>query len=311
VHDIFCSSIKVLSSHRIFSFLMYVTASQASSGNVLTCVFMYFPSLYTCWIVTQNLPDSDNRNVTILGDHFFPNHDDSSVEKVFILESGISFIVTEFFTKFENLLDFEIHNSGLTRIQSHSFAKASKLETIKIDFGVLRTIEANAFLGASSVKFLDLKLNDIRDLHEDSFNGLVSLQTLMMENNVVRNLPANLFRSMVNLESVSMANNYINTLDGKLFVNSPKIVSIDFTRNQIIEVGDEIIDGLDNLELFNLMRNRCVDNAWVVDDITLKDDIRNGMKVCFDNFNAVKRTRVEIRGKMMISDDYDNEIVSF
>jgi hypothetical protein len=282
-----------------------------TAENILTCDTTNRGSIYSCLINGQSLPDCDDRNVTVVMNHWVNLNDDSVQQLLYFCGNQIPFIVKEFFVKFANMLQVSIQCSGLLRIRSNDFESAANLKNLIIEFSPLHSIESNAFLGAFSLEELDLRFNEIQFIQEDSFDGLVSLRTFMLENNAIRHIPRNLFRSMVNLKAVFLSNNLIETLDGRLFANSPRLSFIDFLGNRIIEIGDEIVDQLDDLEFFNLVRNRCADEFFAVTDETSKDEIRQGLSECFDNFNSVKRSNVEIRGRITISDDYDNKIVSF
>jgi hypothetical protein len=292
----------------IFILLTAVFAASSANESTLNCRYTGFNGVYSCFVERQSIPDSENR-VVITGAHA-PTASDSDVRLVILRnDNQIPFIVREFFTKFVNLFRFSKLSSGLTRIAAGDFQNATNLEVLIINFNPLRSITANSFVGASSLLHLDLQSNQIQRIHSDSFNGLPKLQTLMLEENSLANLPTNVFRSLISLEVVYMADNFITALDSRLFINNPKISMLDFYRNRINEVGTSFVDGLTELKFLSLLENRCVNEAWFDGERISTEELREGLDECMKNFKAVKRSNVEIRGKVTISDEYGNELL--
>lgn len=282
------------------------TAAQTQNVN---CVFWTVNGVYTCRVGNQIIADNENQTFVITGTHSGINND-ASVRAVEIeATSNIPFVIPQLFERFPNVFRYIVSSSGVLRLQSNAFRYARSLELIVINSNPLHTIQANAFVGASSLRTLDLRGNQIANIFEESFNGLSTLRDFMLEDNQIRRLPQNFLRPIKNVESVYLSDNMIETVDGKLFQNNRQIREIDFVRNRINEIGRGIVDGLSNLQIFNIFRNRCADNIWVVGGTTSIDTIRSGLNPCFVNYDSLRRLRVEVRGKATLSDDYGNSIL--
>lgn len=289
-----------------FLLLTFTTFFCVVVSTEIECIFPFPYNIYGCELENISLTDNSSQEITIIRNH--NNRNDDDVRSIRITNSNIPFIITQLFPIFQNVFRITIDSSGLTRIQSNAFSEAKKLELIFIVGNPLHTIQADAFLGASKLVNLDLRLNRLRNIHSDAFRGQESLLHLMLEVNQIRRLPSNVFDSLTNVEAIVLADNYIEVIEGKIFAKNQRLRYIDFARNRINEVQNTVLSGLEDLQLFNVFSNQCVDNFFVVDDVTSIDDIEKELTDCFTNFSAVGRLRVEVRGTMTISDDYGNKM---
>lgn len=268
-----------------------------------------FNNVYTCDINSVTVSDDYNQNINIVGGHP-PGWNNNLVRAVRIQLGDIPFIIPQLFTTFPNLFRLTISNAGLRRIQSHALANATNLELMIVESNPLREIEANAFSGASSLRSLDLFGNQLLNIDEDAFVGLSNLRDLLLESNRIRHLRKNLFRPLKTVEIISLSDNNVDIIHENLFANNRHLRNIDLVRNRINEVGRNFIEGLNELQILNVFENRCVNNIFIVDDTASKEEIRNGLTACFDNFDSTVKLKMEVRGSFTISDDYGNEMLS-
>ena len=61
------------------------------------------------------------------------------------------------------------------------------------------------------------------------------------------------------LEELQFFDNNLVTLDGNLFMNNPTLRLINFNNNFLQEIGNELIDGSNQLELASFITNHCID----------------------------------------------------
>jgi hypothetical protein len=294
-----------------FFLVLFLASHVTAQTTEVRCIFVRVDGIYTCSLISRNIVDDESQNFVVTGLHFGGNTD-ASVRAVEIeASSSVPFVIPKLFETFPNVFRFIVSPSGLTRIQANAFRFARNLELIVINSNPLQTIQPNAFIGAENLRSLDLSRNQIVNIFDESFTGLASLRDLMLESNRIQRIPRNLLRPLENLEAIHLAENRIATIDGKLFSGLQRLREIDLVGNRINEIGKNVLDGLYHLEIFNIFRNRCVNDFWIIDDSTSIDTIRNGLDACFVNFDALKFMQVEVRGKVTISDDYDNEIISW
>ena len=63
------------------------------------------------------------------------------------------------------------------------------------------------------------------------------------------------------LEELHLERNQIATLDGNLLTHTPNIRWMEFDQNELQVIGNELIDGLDQLEMARFRFNLCIDFA--------------------------------------------------
>lgn len=284
-------------------------ACQADAQTVtpITCDLWTINSVFSCVLFNHNLTEDYNQELLITNGV----QNDANFRAIEIRAgNNIPFMLNVFWTRFTNVFRVLIFPSGMTRLQPNGFRNARSVELVIITNNPLRRIHEDAFLGASSLITLDLRDNIIETVHEDAFNGLDSLQNLMMEDNRIRVLPPHVFRPMPSIEFIYLSDNLIETINGRMFTNNANLRTIDLVRNRVNEVGRSIIDPLDNLHVLSLVGNRCVNNFWVVDDTTSKDQIRQGLTTCFSNYDITRRLTMFVRGSVAIDDDFGNELMN-
>lgn len=281
----------------------------------MNCLFLVTSFLYTCQISELTVTDNENTTFVIGGIHQ-PGLNNDDVQRVTILFSNIPFIITQIFAVFPNVIEVSIlGDSGLRRIQSNAFAAALNVREMHMrENSQLRTIEAKAFTGMINLRRLDLTDNRIESIHEEAFDGLFTLRELSLANNQIRQLRANVFRPLRSLEDLFLRNNLLESLDGRLLANNPQISGLQLSDNQINAIQSNFIDNNPQLVFFNILGNRCANNFWIVQGPTTLDDIREGLKSCFNNFveapeGEVKIFMLELRGSFTIRNDDGSEII--
>lgn len=294
--------------------LVLFALSAISAQNVnLNCNFLVIDSLYTCRLDAVTVPDNENANIVIGGQHI-PGMVNSAVRRVQIRQSSTPFVITQLFTTFQSLTHLTISFSGLTRIQPNAFANAQTLNHfIALGNVPLRVIPANAFVGATNLVIIDFRGNSIDSVHEAAFNGLSTVTELHLSDNQIPAIPVNLLSPLTSLMWIQLTNNQLTSLNGQLFANNPELVIIAIARNRINGIGRNFLDGLNNLVIFNTFTNQCVDSFWIIDETTTLDTIREGLATCFENFvepdDEVRSFVLELRGSLVLRYENGTEVV--
>lgn len=272
----------------IVAIFALLTTISAQTVNI-NCDFVMLDTRYSCVITGIQVPDDENANIVIGGQHQ-PGRTNADVQRVRLLDTFIPFVIKQFFTTFPNVDLFDAWNSGLTRIQSYAFANATSLRFayIRATFR-LTTVEANAFTGATNLDHIDIFNNRIETVHETAFTGLTNLRFLYMDQNLIVELPANLFRSLTSLEMLWLSDNQLQTLDGRLLENSSRLWIMTVSFNRINAIGRNFFDNLPALVSFAAFQNVCVNNSWSLGGTITIDTVRTALTACFDNFDAQRQ----------------------
>jgi hypothetical protein len=278
--------------------------------TLITCSFLNFNNLYTCDLNVLEIVDDEGQEIRFVDSHP-QGRNNGDVRAVRIMNGNVPFMFPQLFETFPNLIRITVTNAGLRRIQSHALANATNLELMIVERCPLTEIHAYAFSGASNLQTLDLFGNQVTSINENAFVGLSNLRDLLLESNRIRRLSENTFKPLKNVEVISLSDNNIVTLYAGTFSENRHLRNIDMVRNRINEIGRHVIEGLNELQFLNVFENRCVNQIFVVDGPESRDQINNGLSECFTNFEAIGRLRVEVRGAMTISDDYNNEIITW
>lgn len=304
----------------VFFIVFFVAMLSSASANDVTinCRFTIInQEAYTCTFVLMNIPDIENVNIIIGGNHL-PGYTDNDVKRVEFLGSITPFVVSQVFTYFPNLTFFTSQNSALTRIQSNAFINAENLEVILVIMNLqLETIQENAFTGAPNVIDLNLRGNRIDTIHENAFRGLFHLNTLRLNENRIRQVSANLFNFLPTLERIFLQLNQLEELDDRLFANKNHLFHLDVSFNKIKAIGGHFLENLPVLNTFHALENRCINLIWRRQNNNSLNELRTALQTCFDNFvpsqpedNELRRIVVEVRGKLRLKFENGTEIVT-
>lgn len=298
----------------ILSFLcLSAVQSQTSSIN---CIFADINGFYSCQISGVTIIDNENQNIDIVGQHLL-DRNDALVNRVEIIDSNIPFIITQIFTKFPNVTVFQVFNGGLTRFQPGAFWNAANLRFMGIRLNQIQTINVNAFEGAWNLQTIDIVSCQVEAIDEKAFEDVPSLTTLSLSENKIEKLPVNIFSFLPSLSSLFLTSNKLTSLAGGLLSNNFAMRFIDLENNQINAIERSFFNNLSQLNFFNILRNRCASNFWVVNGGTVTiDTIRESLRVCFDNYvenpepePEVRRFILEVRGPFSLRFENGTEII--
>lgn len=265
------------------AFLLFASI-RAQEVN-LNCLFYTEFNQYTCLITNVIVADNEHQNFFIGGNHS-AGRSNNDVERVEVMFSQTPFVVTQLFTVFPNVINFQMNTAALTRFQPNAFVNARELTTVSIKRNNVHQVPSRLFSASTRLRSIDMHNNQIEVIHEDAFEGLASLQLLYLDQNRIRHLPANVFRSLRTLRTLFLQNNLIERLDGRLFAGTPSIFQVDIDNNQVNAVGETIVDGLNVLFVLSLEENLCVSQFWAISGAVTLDTIRADLRNCFTNFKT-------------------------
>jgi hypothetical protein len=281
---------QVFKSSLIFATIL-IGSSKAQSTNStpveLTCIFRILAVVdvrdYGCLLenITWNV-DIDNPMI-ISGNHTAGR----GINDVKVLEIHDSFMTTipsAFFQELPNIEALEILESGAFRLEARSFLFASHLRDIRINGNILPRITGSPFIHATELEFIFLFNDQIEEVEPTAFAGLEKLFHLSLAVNKVKTLSAAHFAPLKSLERFYMIYNDVEVIGNDWFAANPLMTDIDLEFNQVRAIGPRFLDGLNNLEYVLLSNNICVDENFVISDELSIDDVRNGLRECFDNF---------------------------
>jgi len=283
----------------------------------LNCGFhLLFNDVYMCAINNVAVPDNENLEIVFGGQHL-GDRSNADVTRVEILNSSIPFIMVQLFTSFPRLEGLT-YFTNLTRFQPNAFANAANLqEFIMANSPDLQTIPANAFAGASALNWIMIRDSGIQTIDENAFNGLPLIRGLLLNRLQIRELPINVFQHSPLLWEVQLNGNFLEVLPGRLFEANPLVEWMFISYNRINAIERNFLDFLPALERFDLRNNICADDYWhtIRPGVTL-DTIRDGLSVCFDNFDGatpepeLKTFVIELRGHLTVRDENGTEIIT-
>jgi Leucine-rich repeat (LRR) protein len=304
---------KFLNKPFFILFLCAATKVKAQTTNI-SCNFADINGFYSCQLSGVKISDNENQNIVIGGEHVFERNN-ALVNRVEIIDSNIPFVMTQLFTTFPNIIVLQIMNAGLTRLQPRAFWEAANLRFMGIRNNHIQRINANAFEGAWNLQTIDIVLCQVKSIDEAAFNGLPGITTLSLSENEIEELPSNVFSLLPILSSLFLTSNKLQTLDGRLLMNNLAMRFIDLENNRINAIQRNFFDNLNQINFFNILRNQCASNFWLVNGGTVTiDSIREGLSVCFNNFGEtpepeLRRFILEVRGSFSLKFENGTEIV--
>ena len=90
--------------------------------------------------------------------------------------------------------------------------------------------------------------------------------------NEIEALDENTFDKMVNVEFIGLTINKLSVIPENLFKNNLKLASIEFHNNRIQVINGSMFDHLNDVTVFELGKNNCVDNSYAKIDFTVMKD---------------------------------------
>jgi hypothetical protein len=270
----------------LFFFILASSVAKAQTINVDCRFSSRLYQVYQCLLMDIAVPDSDDANITIGGQHE-ANKSNVDVNEVVIQGFNVPFILTQAFSTFPNLQFFYLQVSGLTRIQPNAFVNGGGLILLDISFEKNIThLPANGFVGLSRLQRLELNNNPLQTIDENAFIGLDKLTDLVLNHNFLRVLPTNVFKPLHLMVEVYVSWNQLESLDGQLFANNPLLEVAMFYSNQINSVGRNFLIYIRYLQKLEMRENRCVNKNWIINNNPTRiENVREDLEVCFDNLN--------------------------
>lgn len=277
---------------------------------VINCDFVVSGSDYVCQLSAVQIYE-ENQQIIIGGEHL-EGKSNKDVSLVMLFASETPFGITQIFSTFLKLENLILHDCGLTRIQLDSTVNYPALQQLTTTSNPqLKEIRANAFQGTSNLTQLVLGGNQIESISLNAFSGLTSLRFLFLSQNQIQFLALNTFRSLISLQHLVLSHNFIESIDGRLLVNNNQLSVLDISSNRIVGIQENILNKLKMLRMFDARGNKCVNRRWNLkeDDISVQD-----LRKCFDGFVKLPvrfQGKMVVRGKLIIRDENENEIVRF
>jgi hypothetical protein len=285
---------------------------ETSAAVELECNFVVSANYYICQLYSLEVSDVESQEIVISGRHL-GGRSDVNVTKVMLFDSDIPFIVSELFKTFVKLQNCFVHVSGLRRIQRDAFFDGGNLQHLSITSNQhLKEIPANVFRRASKLTNLILGGNQIESISLVAFNGLSSLRFLFLGQNQISFLPLNTFRPLISLQNLVISHNFLQSIDSRLFVTNTLLINLNMSANRITGIEENLLDQLIKLRSFDARGNKCVNQRWSIESEA--DEVSEDLKLCFENFVGpleMRALNMEVRGKMIIRDEEENEIVVF
>lgn len=268
--------------------VLLVSSVKAQNVNV-NCNYVFVGTEYTCELMGLLVPDNEQANFIIGGQHFH-GHGNNDVRRIQIIFADIPFIIAQLFVTFPGVSAVYIWRGGLRRIQPQ------------------------AFINARNVREIGMSNNPIEVINENAFNGLHEVRQLFIENNEIRNLHFSSFQGMPALERLHCTGNQLEQLDGRLIANNLLLEQMSFDGNQINFIQRSFLDNQPRLTALDLRGNRCVDRRWSLSgtNATTIENIRQDLSSCFDNFDNREESgtfKLQLRGTMRILYANGTEIV--
>lgn len=301
-----------------FGVLVQNSTAQEPREVRLRCVFEDFPIYqfvqYAC--ILRNISfDFSNPfyYITIEGNHM-QGRTNEDVLNLVIQTSDTNVIPANIFQVFPNIQYIEAFRSGITSMGGTSFTFATRIRGLFVNFNNVPSLTGSPFFGRGGVTHLNMYSNQIESISENFFFGLAGLRYLSLGGNNLRSIPPQLFAPLVNLRNFLASGNQIESLSRQTFATNRQVQIIALEYNMLNSLGENLFNGLDNLEYIGLTGNTCVDSYFEFDGRVDIDDVNNVLQGCFENFVPEpprRRTLLfELRGNMTFSDEYNREILN-
>lgn len=279
-----------------FALLCFSLSREGNAQNALiNCNFIVeaVTDYYTCVLQGISIDDDETQNITVTGNHL-PGRSNHDVIKVSLMNSNVSFIVTQFFTKFPSLEIFYMQQTSLNRIQPNAFRNARTLK----DFDArsnrqLTRIPPLAFVGASNLEFLTFRFCIIDTLHTNSFVGLHKVSLLLLDLNQIRVLPHDVFRPLLRLETLFLGANPLGPhLDTRIFNHNRQLNFLSVQQNNIETIDEHILEMAERMLWINLIWNVCVDRTFLFMGVMTIPMMRAHLEPCFVNSTELKNIKL-------------------
>ncbi|CAG9798447.1 unnamed protein product [Chironomus riparius] len=240
-------------------------------------------------IICQKYKNAINIDLQLIG---FERIDDYSfngcknVTGIYLYGNKIATIHEKSFAENFMLQTLSLSNNKLTTLPENLFVNQQRLENLQLDGNLLLNIPNYIFRPLISLKYLYLRNMQLTTIKSEWFETLGMLKTLDLQSNQIEVLPVYIFIALENLASLYLTSNKLKIINSNFFGLIHKLTYVDLRSNQISAIDEKFID---NSPLITLMMqtNLCSNvNAYNGN----KTIIKQGLQVCFDNFETIKST---------------------
>jgi Leucine rich repeat len=252
---------------------------------------------------------ADIQDVVFGGIHMSGRTNDD-VEVVLIQNSNTPAIFPQIFTTFVNVIELEMIRCNLLSLKIPANAR---LEFVLLYGNNVTHIRRGDFSNQTNLLYLEAINNNIQIIDENAFDDLERLLNLILFNNNLRELAPKTFHRLTSLIYLDLEGNELTRIDDELLAKSLQLQNIYLEFNHINEISRRFADNLrQNLELINLIANKCVDKAFVLVNEASWRDMNRDLEKCFDNYDnanlRARRITLEFTGRLRILDESGNVV---
>lgn len=168
------------------------------------------------------------------------------------INSNLSDIPTDLFTKFFSLRTLDLRHCGLENISRTSFTKGNQLYNLDLSYGSFSELKPQVFTFLTELKSLNVSHSQVQDIHVTAFIGLSKLLELNLSFNHLKRINNEILEPLSGLEMLDLSHNHIEVLDSELFIYNPKLKLLNCENNKLILVESGFLNPdtlLENLVL--------------------------------------------------------------
>jgi hypothetical protein len=217
--------------------------------------------------------------------------------------SEINKIEANSLNKCKDLRILQFYMNKIDRVPEKLLAENKKLLKLYITFNMIKELPENLLSGLKELKLLDLSYNQIEALHDNIFQDLTDLKDLNLEANKVNNIEPVLFENLGNLEKLNLNSNGIADLPSAVFGNLLNLKELSLKDNKLTKIHSDAFPQQANIDTVIFTKNKitAIDEFFIENcevgvlkmggnicdksNTIKKDDMRNKLQTCYDNFN--------------------------
>lgn len=210
------------------------------------------------------------------------------------------------FSNCKRLNTLDLRYNRITEINEKAFIENSMLYFLILSSNSLTTLSENLFINQQELILLELHSNYIFDLPNgifdplqyliqlglgsnkfthikaEWFRNLTYLEGISLPGNNLEDLPPNIFSPMQSLNSINLDDNQLKVVNSNWFGTLKNLSRVFLHRNQINAIDERFIDNT-GVYFLGMQNNLCV-NQFVIDESPSRQQMRNTLQLCFDNF---------------------------
>lgn len=188
----------------------------------------------------------------------FDSLEGESKKSLTIFDSFMTFLPSNLFEVFANLVNVEISSSKVRFINEKTFLAATSVEQFNFTNNLISNLPENAFAALKNLRFLNLEGNRIQTLDSSAFKGLNLIEKLFLRSNSIEEIPNGLFSDLLSLKVISLANNKIKHLNGQTFEHNLNLEIILINKNPLKTIGGNLLDKCPRLRFVNFGNTVCM-----------------------------------------------------